>query len=162
MKESEAKGRIEKETDKACVSVEKAESTLLSSLVKKGKETSSKRKYTKRKTEEEICSKSNKRKKYSRELVRCNEEEVEEKSKKTRKRKSKRQQKSDKVEEVDEALRLQRRTRYLLIKMKMQQNLIDAYAAEGWKGQRYYIFFNLLLSSCSGVSYVEMIIEIFV
>ncbi|KAL0726674.1 hypothetical protein Bca4012_022767 [Brassica carinata] len=134
MDESRSKGRIKKETAKACVSVEKAESTLLSSLGKKGKETSSKRKYTKRKTEEEICSKSSKRK-YSRELVRCNEEE-EEKGKKTRKRKSKRQQqKGDKVEEVDEALRLKRRTRYLLIKMKMQQNLIDAYAAEGWKGQ---------------------------
>ncbi|CAN7070377.1 unnamed protein product [Brassica oleracea var. botrytis] len=131
MKESVTKGRIEKETDKACVSVEKAESTLLSALVKKGKQTSNKRKYTKRKTEEEISSKSNKRK-YSR----CNEEE-EEKGKKTRKRKSKRQQKGNKAEEeeVDEALRLQRRTRYLLIKMKMQQNLIDAYAAEGWKGQ---------------------------
>ncbi|KAF8087288.1 hypothetical protein N665_0593s0047 [Sinapis alba] len=134
MKESEAKGRIEKKTNKACVSVEKAESTLLSSLVKKGKETSSKRKSTKRKTEEEVCSKSNKRK-YSRGWARCNEEEVEEKGKKMRKRKSKRRQKSDKVEEVDEALRLQRRTRYLLIKMKTQQNLIDAYAAEGWKGQ---------------------------
>ncbi|KAL0833942.1 hypothetical protein Bca101_085831 [Brassica carinata] len=135
MKESVTKGRIEKETDKACVSVEKAESTLLSSLVKKGKVTSNKRKYTKRKTEEELSSKSNKRK-YSRGLVRCNEEE-EEKGKKTRKRKSKRQQKGNKAEEeeVDEALRLQRRTRYLLIKMKMQQNLIDAYAAEGWKGQ---------------------------
>ncbi|CAN7108910.1 unnamed protein product [Brassica rapa subsp. narinosa] len=132
MKKSVTKGRIEKETDKACVSVEKAESTLLSSLVKKGKQTSNKRKYTKRKSEEEISSKSNKRK-YSR----CNEEEEEEKGKKTRKRKSKRQQKGSKVEEeeVDEALRLQRRTRYLLIKMKMQQNLIDAYAAEGWKGQ---------------------------
>ncbi|XP_033134428.1 pathogenesis-related homeodomain protein isoform X2 [Brassica rapa] len=132
MKKSVTKGRIEKETDKACVSVEKAESTLLSSLVKKGKQTSNKRKYTKRKSEEEISSKSNKRK-YSR----CNEEEEEEKGKKTRKRKRKRQQKGNKVEEeeVDEALRLQRRTRYLLIKMKMQQNLIDAYAAEGWKGQ---------------------------
>ncbi|CAG7886730.1 unnamed protein product [Brassica rapa] len=133
MKKSVTKGRIEKETDKACVSVEKAESTLLSSLVKKGKQTSNKRKYTKRKSEEEISSKSNKRK-YSR----CNEEEEEEKGKKTRKRKRKRQQKGNKAEEeeeVDEALRLQRRTRYLLIKMKMQQNLIDAYAAEGWKGQ---------------------------
>ena len=139
MKKSVTKGRIDKETDKACVSVEKAESTLLSSLVKKGKQTSNKRKYTKRKSEEEISSKSNKRK-YSR----CNEEEEEEKGKKTRKRKRKRQQKGNKAgeeEEVDEALRLQRRTRYLLIKMKMQQNLIDAYAAEGWKGQRYKTFF---------------------
>ncbi|RID50720.1 hypothetical protein BRARA_H01427 [Brassica rapa] len=132
MGESETKGKVKKETEKACVSVERVESTLLSSLVKKkGKETTSKRKYNKRKTEEEICSKSS-NKKYSRGL----EDEEEEESKKTRKRKSKRQQKdSNKVEEVDEALRLQRRTRYLLIKMKMQQNLIDAYAAEGWKGQ---------------------------
>lgn len=139
MEESETKGKkVKKETEKACVSVERAESTLLSSLVKKkGKETTSKRKYNKRKTEEEICSKFS-NKKYS-----LGEEDE---GKKRRKRKSKTQQKGNKVvEEVDEALRLQRRTRYLLIKMKMQQNLIDAYAAEGWKGQRYYI----LLSSSS-------------
>ncbi|KAJ0250863.1 Pathoproteinsis-related homeodomain protein [Hirschfeldia incana] len=128
MEESETKRKkVKKETEKACVSVERVESTLLSSLAKKkGKETTSKRKYNKRKTEVEICS-SFSNKKYSRGC-----EEVEEEGKKRRKRKSKTQQK---VEEVDEALRLQRRTRYLLIKMKMQQNLIDAYAAEGWKGQ---------------------------
>ena len=144
MGESETKGKVKKETEKACVSVERVESTLLSSLVKKkGKETTSKRKYNKRKTEEEICSKSS-NKKYSRGL-----EEEEEEGKKTRKRKSKRQQKdSNKVEEVDEALRLQRRTRYLLIKIKMQQNLIDAYAAEGWEGQRYYILSSWHLLSC--------------
>ncbi|EOA16046.1 hypothetical protein CARUB_v10004175mg [Capsella rubella] len=134
MEEIETKGRITRETtEKACVSVQRIGSTLLSSLVKKGKETSNKRnpKPNKRKTEEELCSKS-RNKKCSRGWVHC--EEKEEKGKKTRKRKSKRQQKDNKVE-VDDSLRLQRRTRYLLIKMKMQQNLIDAYATEGWKGQ---------------------------
>lgn len=133
MEESETKGRIEQETEKATDSVER-------SFQKRRKSTSNKRNYkhNEGKNEEAICSKSCK-KKDSRGWVHCEEEEAEEeKGKKIRKRKSKRQQKVNKVE-LDEALRLQRRTRYLLIKMKMQQNLIDAYATEGWKGQRYKI-----------------------
>lgn len=142
IEELDMEERVKQQNEKACVSVGRIESTLLSSFVKKGKETSNKRNYkrNKRKAEEEICSKPTK-KRQARGFVHCKEEE---KVKKTRKRKSKRQQKDNK-NEVDEALRLQRRTRYLLIKMKMQQNLIDAYATEGWKGQRYNIL-NLLSS----------------
>ncbi|OIV98390.1 hypothetical protein TanjilG_16717 [Lupinus angustifolius] len=49
-----------------------------------------------------------------------------------RRRKTKRRR--DNVD-LDDASRLQRRTRNLLIRMKQEQNLIDAYSGEGWKGQ---------------------------
>ncbi|KAK9269452.1 hypothetical protein L1049_001226 [Liquidambar formosana] len=50
------------------------------------------------------------------------------------KKRRKRTRQKNKVE-LDEALRLQRRARYLLIKMKLELNLIEAYSGEGWKGQ---------------------------
>ncbi|KAL8096097.1 pathogenesis-related homeodomain protein isoform X2 [Apium graveolens] len=50
------------------------------------------------------------------------------------KKSRKRKRRKNNVEH-DEPTRLQRRTRYLLVKMKLEQNLIDAYAGEGWKGQ---------------------------
>ncbi|XP_021774286.1 pathogenesis-related homeodomain protein-like [Chenopodium quinoa] len=50
------------------------------------------------------------------------------------KRMRKQKRKKDKVA-LDEAAQLQRRARYLLVKMKLEQSLIDAYVGEGWKGQ---------------------------
>ncbi|KAL2921127.1 Pathogenesis-related homeodomain protein [Bienertia sinuspersici] len=50
------------------------------------------------------------------------------------KRMRKQKKKKDKVVR-DDATQLQRRARYLMVKMKLEQNLIDAYSGEGWKGQ---------------------------
>lgn len=54
--------------------------------------------------------------------------------KRKRRRKKKRQRHDV---DLDDTVRLQRRTRNILIRMKLEQNLIDAYSGEGWKGQRY-------------------------
>ena len=54
----------------------------------------------------------------------------------SRERKGRKKKRMNKTT-ADEFARIRKHLRYLLNRMSYEQNLIDAYSAEGWKGQRY-------------------------
>ena len=54
---------------------------------------------------------------------------------KTVKSRRRKRRKAD-SEATDEILRIRKRVRYLLQRISYEQSLIDAYAGEGWRGQR--------------------------
>lgn len=57
---------------------------------------------------------------------------------KMQRRRRRRRRRTRKTSEVvlDSRTRIKRRVKYLLMKMRVDQNLLDAYSGEGWKGQR--------------------------
>jgi hypothetical protein len=52
-----------------------------------------------------------------------------------RRRRRRRTRKTSEVV-LDSRTRIKRRVKYLLMKMRVGQNLLDAYSGEGWNGQR--------------------------
>lgn len=73
--------------------------------------------------------------------------------KKKRGRKKKQMQKN-----TDEFSRMRTHLRYLLHRINYEQYLIDAYSAEGWRGQRYLLFSLLHIPSSLNIIYGAVII----
>ena len=63
------------------------------------------------------------------------------------KRKQQRRKKKKKAQTIpqDEVSHAKRRIKYLLLKMKLEQNLIDEYSREGWKDQRFVYLIPVLM-----------------